>query len=112
MLEGLYRGLYRGLFAEGIARGTEVVAEIHAHWPHRRFVANTGANRLRVVAEVARHCAIVRCTRRDGRLVESHQSTQHLIRGGEYVAHVVKEDEAQVVGGVGQQDRKSTRLNS
>src|SRR5271166_905595 len=102
----MLKRLYRVLLANGIARRSEVVTDVPAHRTHGRLVTNAYANRLWVIAEIAGHRAIGRRTGRDGRLVESHQSAQHLVRGGEHVAHVMKEDKAQVVGGIRQQHRR------
>src|SRR5271157_804848 len=102
----MLKRLYRVLLADGIARRSEVVTDVPAHRTHRRLVTNADANRLRVVAEIAGHRAIGRRTGRDRRLVEAHQSTQQLVRGSKHVAHVMKEDEAQVVDGVRQQYRR------
>src|SRR3974390_2939024 len=80
------KGFHGVIFPNRVPCRIEVVAHVTAHWPHRRMVANTQPNRLRVVGEVAAQSGVRRSARCDRRLLKPRQTADDLAGRGEKVA--------------------------
>src|SRR5271157_86834 len=96
------QGLHRVLFLDRIARRIEVIADVEADRSDRRLIAYPHAYGLRVVAEIARHQAVLRRARCDRGLMDSQHPTDDMVCRVEHVTHIVEEHKSQVIAHVRQ----------
>ncbi len=95
----------------GISRRVQRVAKIEAHRPHWGPIANAHTDCLRIVVKVARRFIALRRAVGNRLLMDAQHAADNVVRRIEYIAHIVEENETQVVSHVRQQYRWSTDLD-